>query len=88
MKNEKNFFRFFSFFILTNILYFSIFTYMENENKNENTMLSTFPLEELARMIKNIDRFDTDVVNEDKKNAAEAIEKSEELTEKIVEENL
>lgn len=61
---------------------------MENENKNENTMLSTFPLEELARMIKNIDRFDTDVVNEDKKNAAEAIEKSEELTEKIVEENL
>ena len=66
----------------------AIFTYMENENKNENTMLSTFPLEELARMIKNIDRFDTDVVNEDKKNAAEAIEKSEELTEKIVEENL
>lgn len=39
-------------------------------------------------MIKNIDRFDTDVVNEDKKNAVEAIEKSEELTEKIVEENL
>lgn len=58
------------------------------ENETNKSMMEQFPIEQLVRMIQNIDRFDTEVPNETKKKADEAIEKSEELTEQIVEENL
>lgn len=53
-----------------------------------DSMLSVFPAEELKRMIMHVDRFDTDVVTEEKLNAIKAEEKAEEVTEQIISENL
>lgn len=53
-----------------------------------DSMLSVFPAEELKRMIMHVDRFDTDVVTDEKLNAAKAEEKVEEITEQILSENL
>lgn len=47
-----------------------------------------FPAAELARMILHLDRFDTDVVTDERINQEKGLDKMEELTEKIVEENL
>lgn len=55
---------------------------------NEISYFKDFPVFELGRMIQNIDRFDTEVMNPDKKQAEDAISKAEEITEKIIEENL
>lgn len=51
-------------------------------------MLSVFPAEELKRRIMLVDRFDTDVVTDEKLNAIKAEEKVEEITEQILSENL
>lgn len=53
-----------------------------------DSMMSVFPAEELKRMILNVDRFDTDVVTDEKLKAAKAEEKVEEVTEQILSENL
>lgn len=53
-----------------------------------DSMLSLFPAEELKRMIMHVDRFDTDVVTDEKLKAAKAEEKAEEVTEQIISENL
>jgi hypothetical protein len=52
------------------------------------SLMSVFPAEELKRMIMHVDRFDTDVVTDEKLNAAKAEEKVEEITEQIITENL
>ena len=51
-------------------------------------MISEFPVEELKRMITNVDRFDIHDITPEKEKADEVEEKLEELTEKIIEENL
>ena len=53
-----------------------------------DSMMSLFPAEELKRMIMHVDRFDTDVVTDEKLKAAQAEEKAEEVTEQIISENL
>jgi hypothetical protein len=52
------------------------------------SLMSVFPAEELKRMIMHVDRFDTDVVTDEKLNAIKAEEKVEEITEQILSENL
>lgn len=64
---------------------------MENENKKEpvlGQMISNFPVEELKKAILHLDRFDTDVVTEEKKKAVEVEQKLEDVSKKIIEENL
>ena len=51
-------------------------------------MISIFPVEELKRMITNIDRFDIDGITPEKEKAVEVEEKLDEISEKIIEENL
>ena len=51
-------------------------------------MISEFPVEELKRMITNIDRFDIDGITSEKEKAVEVEEKLDEISEKIIEENL
>jgi len=58
-----------------------------NEEKPKS-LFADFPSLELGRMIQNIDRFDTDVPKDEKKKAEEVIKISEEVTEKIIEENM
>jgi len=53
-----------------------------------DSMMSVFTAEELKRMIMHVDRFDTDVVTDEKLNAIKAEEKVEEITEQILSENL
>jgi len=56
--------------------------------KKPKSLFDDFPSLELGRMIQNIDRFDTDVPKDEKKKAEEVIKISEEVTEKIIEENM
>lgn len=51
-------------------------------------MISNFPVEELKRMITNVDRFDIDGNTPEKEKADEVEEKLDEISEKIIEENL
>lgn len=51
-------------------------------------MISKFPVEELKRMITNFDRFDIDGITPEKEKAVEVEEKLDEVSEKIIEENL
>lgn len=51
-------------------------------------MISNFPAEELKRMITNVDRFDIDGITPEKEKAVEVEEKLDEISEKIIEENL
>ena len=51
-------------------------------------MISNFPVEELKRMITNVDRFDIDGITPEKEKAVELEEKLDEISEKIIEENL
>ena len=53
-----------------------------------DSMLSLFPAEELKRMIMHVDRFDTDVVTDERLKVVKAEEKVEEVTEQIISENL
>ena len=60
---------------------------MEDKEKKES-YFSAFPAAELGKMIAQLDRFDTEVPTEEKKILSDAIEKAEEVSEKIIEENL
>lgn len=51
-------------------------------------MISEFQVEELKRMITNIDRFDIHGITPEKEKAVEVEEKLDEISEKIIEENL
>lgn len=61
---------------------------MSNENEKPKSMMEAFPAVEPARMMLRLDRFDTDVVTDERVNREKSLDKLEELTEKIVEENL
>lgn len=50
-------------------------------------MMKAFPVQEFAKMLTNIDRFEEDVPKE-RKEEIDALEKAEQITQKIVEENL
>ena len=60
----------------------------EKEKPVIGEMISKFPVEELKRMITNFDRFDIDGITPEKEKAVEVEEKLDELTKKIIEENL
>ena len=58
------------------------------EQKAEQpSMISMFPAEELKRMILHLDRFDTEVVTDERINAEKALDNLEEVSNKIIEEN-
>ena len=63
---------------------------MAEENKKPvlGEMIFNFPVEELKRMITNVDRFDIDGITPEKEKAVEVEEKLDEISEKIIEENL
>ncbi len=52
------------------------------------TMIAAFPAEELKRAMLHLDRFDTDVVTDERLNAISAEENLDKVSEKIIEENL
>ena len=52
------------------------------------SMMSMFPAEELKRMILHIDRFDKDVITEERMNAERALDSLEEVSNRIIEENI
>lgn len=60
----------------------------EKEKTVIGEMISKFPVEELKRMITNFDRFDIDGITPEKEKAVEVEEKLDEISEKIIEENL
>lgn len=85
---------------MTTLVYFAIFTYVEKktrglkmaeENKEKpilDEMIANFPVEELKKAILHIDRFDEVVVTEEKTKSAEVEEKLQEVSQKIIEDNL
>lgn len=50
------------------------------------SVFKDFPSEELGRMISNIDRFDTEVVSQQKINADKAINIAEKVSEQLIDE--
>lgn len=64
---------------------------MEDEKKENpvlGEMIANFPVNELRKAMLHVDRFDEDVVTEEKTKAAEVEEKLEETSQKIIEDNL
>ena len=64
---------------------------MSDENKEKpviGEMIANFPVEELKKAMLHIDRFDEDVVTEEKTKSAEVEEKLEEVSQEIIEDNL
>ena len=64
---------------------------MADENKEKpvlGEMIANFPVNELRKAMLHLDRFDEDVVTEEKTKAAEVEEKLEETSQKIIEDNL
>ena len=64
---------------------------MADENKEKpvlGEMIANFPVEELKKAMLHIDRFDEDVVTEEKTKSAEVEEKLEEVSQAIIEDNL
>lgn len=59
-----------------------------NPNKDENSLLRVFPVEALGKMIQHIDRFDPDVGSVSAKQTNDVIEKLDEISEQIIEDNL
>ena len=57
-------------------------------NSDRPTMMSMFPAEELRRMILHLDRYDTDVVTDERVNAEKALDKLEEVSDQIIQENM
>lgn len=56
------------------------------DNKEDRpSMMSMFPAEELKRMLLHLDRFDTEVVTDERINAEKALDNLEEVSEKIIE---
>lgn len=60
----------------------------KNEKPVLGEMISQFPVEELKKAILNIYRFDYDDEPEEKSKSAEVEEKLEEVSQKIIEDNL
>ena len=54
----------------------------------KNSFMNTFPVEQFRRMVMHIDRFDTDVVEDETVKNAYALDKMDEISEKIIEDNL
>ena len=52
------------------------------------SFFDTFPVEQFRRMVMHIDRFDTDVIEEERLKNLSAMNKLNELSEKIIEDNL
>ena len=50
--------------------------------------MNTFPVEQFRRMVMHIDRFDTEVVEDETVKNAYALDKMDEISEKIIEDNL
>lgn len=50
--------------------------------------MNTFPVEQFRRMVMHIDRFDTDVVEDQTVKNVNALDKMDEISEKIIEDNL
>lgn len=62
---------------------------MTTDNNNEQpSMLSVFPAEELKRMMLHLDRFDTDVVTDEKLKTENAATELEKVSEEIIQDNL
>lgn len=57
-------------------------------NSGRPTMMSMFPAEELKRMILHLDRYDIDVVTDERVNAEKALDKLEEVSDQIIQENM
>lgn len=57
-------------------------------NSDRPTMMSMFPAEELKRMILHLDRYDTDVVTDERVNVQKALDKLEEVSDQIIQENM
>lgn len=57
-------------------------------NSDRPTMMSMFPAEELKRMILHLDRYDIDVVTDERVNAEKALSKLEEVSDQIIQENM
>lgn len=57
---------------------------MDN-TEDRPSMMSMFPAEELKRMMLHLDRFDTEVVTDERINAEKALDNLEEVSEKIIE---
>lgn len=51
-------------------------------------MLSVFPAEELKRMMLNLDRFDTEVVTDEKLKTENVATELEKISEEIIQDNL
>lgn len=63
-------------------------TTLHNKKTVLGEMIANFPVEELKKAMLNIDRFDEDVVTEEKAKSAEVEEKMEEVSQEIIEDNL
>jgi hypothetical protein len=62
---------------------------MTTDNNNEQpSMLSVFPAEELKRMMLHLDRFDTEVVTDEKLKTENAATELEKVSEEIIQDNL
>ena len=66
---------------------------MEEETLNRpdnqgKSMMELFPVNEFKRMVMYLDRFDTDVVTDERMNQEKSLDEIEKLSEKIIEENL
>ena len=57
---------------------------MDN-TEDRPSMMSMFPAEELKRMLLHLDRFDTEVVTDERINAEKALDNLDEVSEKIIE---
>jgi hypothetical protein len=63
----------------------------ETPNRPDNqgkSMMELFPINEFKRMVMHLDRFDTDVVTDERMNQEKTMDEIEKLSEKIIEENL
>ena len=54
----------------------------------KDSFMNTFPVEQFRRMLMYIDRFDTDVVEDQNVKNVYALDKMDEISEKIIEDNL
>ena len=61
---------------------------MSNENEKPKSMMEVFPAAELARMMLHLDRFDTDVVTEERVAAEKSLDKLEEFSEKVIQDDM
>ena len=58
------------------------------ENENRQSLFSAFPVEQFKRMVLNLDRFDTELITDEKIALCNAEDKINELSDKIIEDNL